>query len=816
MADNHLEQDDTTPQQGRASLPPNGDVQNDYFGVEDDERFSDDGFSARARRRASLSIKIPPLRATADMAFTALQYLPMPVLVLSDSKQVLLANEAMGRLLGISLDDESENETSDEDDDPESNIKSITDTLYGLTLSQLGLDLLQGGNPVFVAWEDFLETLVDDATKAQCSTTQLNIFHGRGSPKLPSPASRSGKSHRRSVSQASSLFNKSRGSKTEVHDAVVEVVFSTNRDNQTGLPTVSRHDAANHVQARMIVSVWATEDSQYFTLTFTASGQTDTVSEASKTTSRTVSRHSTSLASGLSSESSSNSSGPLKSGYSTSTATSITSASNMASPRSMEFPPKGPPGKPSTSSPSMFSKTNRLKDSILNTMNIPAYAMWKDESFGVPNKAAMKLVYPWLQDGAYDSNEQAKDFLNKFVLYNEDFSAKIPIEDFPISKVMRDQKSFDGYRVGMYSVKDGSRMLYDTSGEPITDDKGEFLGGLVMFKDITDFAATISQQQKENESMFENICNSAPILIWRNTPDGAVDYLSERWLTYTGTSIEMNTGHAWTGRIHPDDLPNTAAKWAHTLETGEEYLVEYRLRRADGDWRWMLARAVPIRDEDGKITNYFGSCTDIHELVNTREEAKQTREQLRRVVQHAQIALWAVDKEKRLTLFEGKPMGVSDPAKLSDPEEEKRAELWKKQHLGLNVYEILRSQGREDEIKQLWGPINDVLEGKNTQHTYEAHINTNQRWFKSRLFPLLRQERTAGKEGEAFIDGVVGISMDITEYKNKTDEVEQRNLENSRLLAQTVAAREASKMKSQVCRQDITDGHEIATTNDHG
>lgn len=107
--------------------------------------------------------------------------------------------------------------------------------------------------------------------------------------------------------------------------------------------------------------------------------------------------------------------------------------------------------------------------------------MWKDESFGVPNKAAIKLIYPWIEDGVYDSNEQARDFLTKFVLWNEDFTAEIPKEQFPIFRVMREHKSFDGYRVGMYSAKDGSRLMFDTFGEPITDEKGDFLGGLVMY-----------------------------------------------------------------------------------------------------------------------------------------------------------------------------------------------------------------------------------------------------------------------------------------------------------------------------------------------
>ena len=191
----------------------------------------------------------------------------------------------------------------------------------------------------------------------------------------------------------------------------------------------------------------------------------------------------------------------------------------------MDFPPRGPPAKASqTSAPTMFHKTTKLKEALLNSMNIPAYAMWKDESFGVPNKAAIRLIYPWIEDGNFDSNEQARDFLSRYTLYRGDFSEEVPLEEFPIMKLMREKQRFENYRIGMYSVKDGSRMLFDVGGEPIVDDKGEFLGGLVLFYNVTDYARTITRQQKQNEHQFEEICSLIPQMIWRTTPEGAHDY----------------------------------------------------------------------------------------------------------------------------------------------------------------------------------------------------------------------------------------------------------------------------------------------------
>lgn len=202
----------------------------------------------------------------------------------------------------------------------------------------------------------------------------------------------------------------------------------------------------------------------------------------------------------------------------------------------------------------------------------------------------------------------------------------------------------------------------------------------------------------------------------------------------------------------------------------------------------MLGRALPMRDEQGKIVKWFGTCTDIHDLVLAREEAKQTRAQLQRVIDMARISLWAVDTNRRLSLFEGAPM--YDPT----GSETQRS---KQQYLGTSLYDILHDQGRDNELQAYRQPLEKVLAGKIAEETVEITIISTGRSFRTRLFPLKRQERAGGIDGESFIDGVVGVSMDVTEMKQAEEEVKKRNKDNARLMAQSVAAKEASKMKSQ-------------------
>src|SRR5689334_12885721 len=94
---------------------------------------------------------------------------------------------------------------------------------------------------------------------------------------------------------------------------------------------------------------------------------------------------------------------------------------------------------------------------------------------------------------------------------------------------------------------------------------------------------------------------SIPHLVWVARPDGATEYWNGRYREYTGASLPEVLGSGWQRVIHPDDLPPTLRAWNHSLRTGEPCYIEQRIRRADGAYRWHGTRAVPLRDERGRI-----------------------------------------------------------------------------------------------------------------------------------------------------------------------------------------------------------------------
>lgn len=128
------------------------------------------------------------------------------------------------------------------------------------------------------------------------------------------------------------------------------------------------------------------------------------------------------------------------------------------------------------------------------------------------------------------------------------------------------------------------------------------------------------RQLYESEAKFHAIANSVDQMIWSTLPDGFHDYYNDRWYEFTGMPEGSTDGEAWNGMFHPDDQEKAWRRWRHSLTTGAQYEIEYRLRHRSGEYRWVLGRAQPVRDEEGRILRWYGTCTDIHEIKMAQEQ----------------------------------------------------------------------------------------------------------------------------------------------------------------------------------------------------
>lgn len=126
---------------------------------------------------------------------------------------------------------------------------------------------------------------------------------------------------------------------------------------------------------------------------------------------------------------------------------------------------------------------------------------------------------------------------------------------------------------------------------------------------------------RESEQRFRTLAETVPEVVWFATPEGSLEYFNSRWQEYTGQSAADGLGEGWAAVIHPDDVGRTVARWTASTETGEPYEIEYRFRSKGGGYRWFLGRAVPVRDEAGNVSRWFGTCTDIDDAKRAEQKA---------------------------------------------------------------------------------------------------------------------------------------------------------------------------------------------------
>jgi len=149
----------------------------------------------------------------------------------------------------------------------------------------------------------------------------------------------------------------------------------------------------------------------------------------------------------------------------------------------------------------------------------------------------------------------------------------------------------------------------------------------------------------ESEAMFRSLADSMPQTAFVALPDGHNEFHNRRWFEYTGQVQSESAGAGWAEALHPDDLHPTLAAWAHVLATGDSYSIEHRLRGADGAYRWFLTRAEPLRGAGGEILRWFGTCTDVSEIVTAREAAARSATELEALVAERTRALSDAAKE---------------------------------------------------------------------------------------------------------------------------------------------------------------------------
>jgi len=153
---------------------------------------------------------------------------------------------------------------------------------------------------------------------------------------------------------------------------------------------------------------------------------------------------------------------------------------------------------------------------------------------------------------------------------------------------------------------------------PVRDSTGNLVGFSKIARDITD-RKRAEHVLRESEERFRLVANSAPVLIWMSGTDKLCNFFNQGWLNFTGRSMAEELGEGWASGVHPDDLENCLKIYSASFDTRVDFEMEYRLRRFDGEYRWIVDFGVPRFESDGTFCGYIGSCVDITERKSSKE-----------------------------------------------------------------------------------------------------------------------------------------------------------------------------------------------------
>ncbi len=251
---------------------------------------------------------------------------------------------------------------------------------------------------------------------------------------------------------------------------------------------------------------------------------------------------------------------------------------------------------------------------------------------------------------------------------------------------------------------------------------------------------------RESEERFRIVADAAPVLIWMSGVDKLCTFFNKPWLEFTGRSLEQEIGNGWAEGVHPDDLQKCLEVYTESFDARKPFVMQYRLRRYDGEYRWVSDQGVARYDSNGKFAGYIGSCVDVTDLIKKDEALREFEERVVLAAEATHHGVWELDtttnelwmSDKARALFQFDPDGRLDQAMHQARVHPEDRALW------------------ESAVKQ-------AIE---TQGDYAVEYRVvlpdgTLRWISE------RGRCVTGKHGKG--KRLIGVSVDITQQKEAQD-----------------------------------------------
>ena len=290
------------------------------------------------------------------------------------------------------------------------------------------------------------------------------------------------------------------------------------------------------------------------------------------------------------------------------------------------------------------------------------------------------------------------------------------------------------------------RIELDGDGSPIR------LRGVSI--DITE-RKSADEALRESEARFHTMADTAPVMIWMAGTDKLCTFLNKGWLDFTGRTLEQELGNGWAEGVHPEDFDRCLEVYANAFNARQEFTVEYRLRRYDGEYCWVLDHGVPRFESDGKFVGYIGTAIDITESKRAEKTLEKEREFLRQVIDIDPNFIFAKDREGRFTLVN---QAVADA-------------------YGTTVEDLIGKTDADfnpnrEEVEFFHRMDLEVIDTLKERFIPEEHLTDaqgNVRWLQTVKRPIIDKDGSANQ--------ILGASTDITGRKQAETELQHNRQE---------------------------------------
>ncbi|KAF3167228.1 hypothetical protein TWF751_008247 [Orbilia oligospora] len=395
------------------------------------------------------------------------------------------------------------------------------------------------------------------------------------------------------------------------------------------------------------------------------------------------------------------------------------------------------------STTAVVPKLMHMKDKILDHLNeLVIFCLSIDGNLLVTNKAAEAL----LGDSTPEVGKGIDWLKERWKVYEPDFSAEIPFERWGIYPLLTEGRIVR-QTIGYFDPT-GAPKVIELGGEPIKDDDGNLVAGIVWLKDETSW-------HKKGEEEFRRICNSIPQMMFALTPDIQPEYFNQRWYEYTGLKsvdeIRSRYNNPFWSICHPEDQLAVENAWKNGVTSRSTVQVQFRCKSSAQLYRWMLCRANCHTDEQGNVTKWYGTLTDINEQIEAVEEQCRLQNQLSQIIHSSQLCVMTIENtpDRRISALHGR---------MIFPVGDKLA-------LGANFLEAFKGYDAFTE------PLERLLtkQGELIGPDITAEIEMKGKWFRCRFTPTgPRSVPAAGKPESTSptkggpVDAVTLVAADVT------------------------------------------------------